>query len=320
MQRLYKDYRDIWTAFNHSGKLGAMKKVLKREIVASGAIYREDRAGNLLIGNFEQEKPCLVAHMDSVHIHPPGKIAFDGERLSAKNGIGADDKAGLVAVLEIIRRGADVNAIFTADEEIGGRGASAIDPAILKGCCYFVEIDRRGNSDLVSEIGWQAIASDKFIEIVTPFALEYGFKETSGMYTDIEDILQKTSVSGLNVSAGYYNPHTVKEFVLLSELQNSIDFVFKLVSSIRARSTAPEKRESISCFEGFRASWAGHFDGTMSAETLPELEDEIYYSYNVRSADDIVRLVRRAYEIGRAEGYADAWEDQDRENMFLANG
>ena len=120
--RLYNNYRAIWNCFNRSGATKTISNIIKGFL--KDQQFYEDQAGNILVGNFLQEKPCLVAHIDSVHTKAPSKISLIGDKLSAENGIGGDDKCGIVAILEILKSGADVNAIFTIDEEIGAIGAS----------------------------------------------------------------------------------------------------------------------------------------------------------------------------------------------------
>ena len=46
----------------------------------------------------------LVAHYDTVLKNPPSNIINDNGVLSAKNGLGADDRAGVYAILKIIEK------------------------------------------------------------------------------------------------------------------------------------------------------------------------------------------------------------------------
>ncbi|OTN75326.1 peptidase T-like protein [Enterococcus sp. 8G7_MSG3316] len=102
-------------------------------------------SGNLIAfvsGSIPDAEPLLLnAHIDTVrpgtNIQPQcidGVISSKGETI-----LGADDKAGVAAILEMLRiikeQGmphGDVQIIFTVGEEIGLLGAKAIDPAHLK--------------------------------------------------------------------------------------------------------------------------------------------------------------------------------------------
>jgi len=102
-------------------------------------------SGNLLAflpGNIPDAEPLLLnAHIDAVS---PGKSiqpqCIDGV-ISSKGAtiLGADDKAGVAAILETVRTiqeqkipHGDVQLIFTVGEEVGLLGAKAIDPAHLR--------------------------------------------------------------------------------------------------------------------------------------------------------------------------------------------
>lgn len=106
---------------------------------ASAAVTRSD------VGNLIAELPgtvpgvlALSAHMDCVEpcrgVEPriiDGIIGSAGDTV-----LGADDKVGLAATIEMIRRFAEsdedhptIKAIFTVQEELGLVGAKALDPA-----------------------------------------------------------------------------------------------------------------------------------------------------------------------------------------------
>ena len=69
----------------------------------------------------------------------------------ADNGIGADDKCGIISVLESLKK-CDVNAVFFIDEEIGCVGAGGCDKSVFKNVMYFVEVDRRGCDDVIDNL------------------------------------------------------------------------------------------------------------------------------------------------------------------------
>ena len=72
MNNLYFKYRTIWHCKNNSGKLKQIKKIVKTEL--KGLQYGEDKKGNIFIGDFSKNLPCLVAHLDSVFDKKPKVI------------------------------------------------------------------------------------------------------------------------------------------------------------------------------------------------------------------------------------------------------
>ena len=77
----------------------------------------------------EGELPvCLVAHLDTVEKKPPTDIYFDKEQgvMWSPQLLGADDRAGVYAIIQIIEAGYKPHVIFTTDEEIGALGAQKL--------------------------------------------------------------------------------------------------------------------------------------------------------------------------------------------------
>jgi len=233
MNKLYNGYTKIWQCQNPSKQTLQMQNIVKEYLRILNVEYTSDSFGNIFAGNFDESRPCLVSHLDSVHTKKPKKIIQSGNMLTCKTGIGADDKAGIVAILEILAIYDNINAIFTIDEEIGGIGASKINANILKNVCYFIEIDRKGNSDCVETSGDNNIAGDDFVKALASYKKKYGFKTAEGTYTDVNELTQISKKCAINVSAGYYNAHSNHEYIDLNELQHSIDFILDIISNVR---------------------------------------------------------------------------------------
>lgn len=195
-----------------------------------------DRNGNILI-NFNKDtagSPILVAHLDNV---------LSGERepvmdLSAstifgkKNGIGFDDKAGIIGIIEIWRRSKDkqFRIIFTSDEEVGGVGALALDKRYYEDAAYIIELDRRGNNDLINVSGTTRLCSEEFADM---FAA-YGFKRATGTFTDVNIFKENApKVNMVNLSIGYYNAHTDNEYLNVRDFQYIVDCVADFIETNR---------------------------------------------------------------------------------------
>lgn len=168
---------------------------------------------------------CLVAHIDTVHKTPPRDVFYDQKKrvMWSPDGLGADDRAGVWAILRILGKGYRPSVLFTDLEESGCIGAAEAAKKVCPvGLKYVVEIDRRGFQDAV----FYEEANAKFKRYVESF----GFKEEFGSYTDICELMDAWGVACVNVSAGYYNEHTGSEHLYLDDLMMTIERVMNMLS------------------------------------------------------------------------------------------
>ena len=174
---------------------------------------------------------CLVAHLDTVHKEPPKQFVYEKGKISSPQGIGGDDRCGVYAILNIINE-YPCSVLFCEDEEIGGIGASKfIKHPISEGLKfnYMIELDRKGKDEAV----FYDCDNPEFEDFITQ---DGDWTFDMGSYSDISTIAPKLGCAAVNLSCGYYNAHTTKEYVILSELENCIQNVCKLLAR-----TNPEK-------------------------------------------------------------------------------
>ena len=137
-----------------SGDERAIVDLLAAELSSWGLAVREDaaaaavggNAGNLIaeLPGGRPERVVLNAHVDTVPLvpHEPLAPVVDGDvvRSGGRQILGADDKAGVAIVLEVVdalreRPAAErptLVVVFTVGEERGLRGAHALDVAALR--------------------------------------------------------------------------------------------------------------------------------------------------------------------------------------------
>ncbi len=157
----------------------------------------------------------LIAHTDTVHAKMPDPLYHDREQavMWSPCGLGADDRAGVFACIELAKR-TGVDVLFTAGEESGAIGATAF-------CCditqeqmdkyhVLVQLDRRGVNDAV----FYDNASIPFHEYVT----DLGFVEEFGTFSDISVIAPNYQINSVNLSIGYDHEHTKMEILYLSNM------------------------------------------------------------------------------------------------------
>ena len=149
-------------------------------------------------------------------------------------GIGGDDRCGVFALVKIYLS-AQVKPwlLFTCDEEVGGLGAQyfcqlhsqGLLPNELDALKFIVEIDRKGKNDAVyydcDNPDFEAYIAGK------------GFTTALGSFSDISLIAPELGVAAVNLSSGYYNAHTLHEFINVKEVHDKV-FQLLLTKKLRA--------------------------------------------------------------------------------------
>lgn len=177
----------------------------------------------------------LVAHLDTVHEEPVRDIctSADGNILMSPQGIGGDDRCGCFALVHIFRA-AQVKPwlLFCCNEEIGGRGAHQfclahsqhLLPNELDHLKFIIELDRKGSNDAV------------FYDCDNPDFEAYitgkDFKTAQGSFSDISLIAPELGVAAVNLSCGYYNAHSLHEFINRAELYTTILKVGNILAEV----------------------------------------------------------------------------------------
>lgn len=180
----------------------------------SGYEAVEQNGSFLLYINKEKDwAPCLVAHLDTVHPQPSDyeMVPFSkNTKIWSPSGLGADDRAGVVAILEMLERGHRPHVLFTFDEEIGAVGSNRMLGAVphekMSTVSYFLQIDRRGTQDIV----FYDNDNEKFQKDIIAASDNY-FVEAIGSFSDISVLMSHYSIPGANISAGYVNEHQLTE-------------------------------------------------------------------------------------------------------------
>ena len=174
----------------------------------------------------------LVAHLDTVHKQVPSIICYsrDNDYIMSPQGIGGDDRCGVFIILSLLRQlQFKPYILFTMGEEVGCVGAKAFvkwlcdDPDMLPDLKFIVEYDRKGNKDCV----FYNCDNKKFEKFVEKF----GFKTAYGTSSDIKVIAPELGAAAVNLSSGYYNPHTEHEYVCMSDMRNVIEASVRMLNA-----------------------------------------------------------------------------------------
>ena len=200
-ERLLAEFQTLVSFDCESFHEGAIKEYLKAKLLSLGLTVTEDDAaaklgsgadgaGNLLgrLKGKEEGAPLLFcAHMDTVApgrgkravFHPDGRITSGGDTV-----LGADDAAGLAAILEaltVIRERdlshPELEILFPVAEEPYCRGTSVFDFSQLRARTAYV-------LDLTGEIGTAAVRAPSILSVeirVTGKAAHAGFEPEAGI-------------------------------------------------------------------------------------------------------------------------------------------
>lgn len=169
---------------------------------------------------------ALVAHLDTVFAYPTKEVYYDRQKnvIFSPEGLGADDRAGVFAIIQIIRSGLRPSIILTTDEEKGVVGAAKLAsiPCPIPDLRYIIELDRRGANDCV----FYDCYNTDFITYIE----EFGFAEAIGSFSDISMICPAWGVAGVNLSIGYRDEHSISEVLFVDHMMCTIRKVMKMLS------------------------------------------------------------------------------------------
>lgn len=167
----------------------------------------------------------LVAHCDTV-FHETLKDIYYNKRLNvlwSPQGLGADDRAGVWAIVEIIRTGQRPFVLFTNGEESGGWGAKMAARSLpAPPVNYIIELDRRGTRDAV----FYECANEEFIAHITGRGY---WSKAQGTFTDISILCPEWKLCGVNLSIGYEHEHSRREILNIATLLRNISQVKDLI-------------------------------------------------------------------------------------------
>lgn len=195
-----------------------LKRKYKKIIATEDYIYA---VGDVPIG--------LLAHMDTVFNAPPEEIYYDTRQnvIWSPQGLGADDRAGVFAILKILQQTKLLpSVIFTTNEEIGGVGAFQLADKIdkpLSDLKFLIQLDRRGSEDCV----FYDCDNREFVKFIE----SYGFKENFGSFTDISVLCPVWEIAGVNLSIGYVREHSIAEVLHVDHMYDTISKVENILKT-----------------------------------------------------------------------------------------
>ncbi|WP_407268293.1 M20/M25/M40 family metallo-hydrolase [Radiobacillus sp. PE A8.2] len=326
--RLVNEFLELVQIDSETKYEAEIAKVLKQKFTDLGLeVFEDDSqketghgAGNLICllkgTKSEVDTIYFTSHMDTVvpgkNIKPSiedGYIVTDGTTI-----LGADDKAGLAAILEAIRvlkenniEHGDIQLVITAGEESGLRGAKALDPKHLK-AKYGYAIDSNGQ---VGDIIVAAPTQAKVHAIVKGKTAHAGVAPENGVsaITISSKAISKMPLGRIDeettANIGRFEGGTQTNIVC--------DHVTILAE---ARSLVPAKMES----QVEKMKQAFH-EAAVEMGGSVEVEIEIMYpGFKQAAGDHVVEIARRAAKtIGRESNLVQSGGGSDA-NVIAGHG
>ena len=232
---------DLYKISSPSRKEKDMIRFIISKLEEMSIPYEVDRYGNIYAtkGNAETY-PCVVSHTDEVH--PKRSKGYEvvnfrdaiilGYDTHKKHfvGIGADDKNGIWICLKCLEEYEYIKCAFFMGEEEGCIGSNRANMAFFDDCRYVLQCDRKGNNDFITSISGVELCSDDFIKDIN--LPGHGYKINQGMQTDVAVLKQRgLDVSCVNISCGYYNPHTNEEYTKITDLNKCHQLVKHIIET-----------------------------------------------------------------------------------------
>lgn len=207
--------------------------------------FELDHYNNLFITkntNNPDTYPCIIAHMDQITtnkgpyriVESNGLIYGIHKSDGTRCGLGCDDSNGICIALQLLEELPDIKCVFTTEEETGAKGATeaCFNTDFLYNVGYFLQADRRGSSDLITHTNCIDIVTDSFLNDLQPLMEQYNYKENYGTFTDVGEFVANLGICGVNISCGYYKEHTANEYCNIVELENCLNFIYDIITTL----------------------------------------------------------------------------------------
>ena len=208
-----------------------------------------DLYGNLYLIN--PWTPILNAHMDTVQGKSDTKwctkkLKLKKDKISAKNCIiWWDDKCWIAIAMQLYEEMWDkISLLFTRQEEVWCLGIKEFvknqnNLELLKQAPYALTLDRRWSWDIIWESNWYC--SKEFEDRIHEITKPYWYKPEHWLCSDANTISSYINV--VNLSVGYYNPHTNKEYIDCKDMINAMEAVREIINTIKPTEKFPSPDE-----------------------------------------------------------------------------
>ena len=294
---MLSEFKDLLLVQSNSDMEYRMVAYITDWLTVRGYFYEIDEIGNIMVTKGDADiYPCIVAHMDTVHnIHKSYRIVEKIDRKDGNTiltayskgkqvGTGGDDKNGIFAVMQMLDKFDSMKAVFFTKEEVGLIGSSMVDFNWFNNVGYILQLDRWGSSDFICKTWGGNTVSDELLNKANPILKAYGYIQAEGLITDSINMFENgIGISAVNISCGYYQHHTDKEYIDVNEFYNSLLFTEHLITVLGNERYEKEYVEPVSQWGSYKDDykWSA-YDGVddINADTW-DYYDETYHLRDV---------------------------------------
>ena len=213
-----------------------------------------DKKGNVyltkgILENDTENYPCVVSHMDTVHrshrnlIESKSKLIIKEDNLGVltahhpetdkQTGIGGDDKCGVYVCLEMFNKFDKLKGAFFVEEEIGMLGSRESDDSFFTNVGYAIQFDAPSSNWITEVCSGVKLFDEDFKLEIKEVLNESGYTKFSiDPFTDVNQLAKKYDFNCLNLGCGYYRQHSDSEYVVISEVNDSVMAGIKLITKL----------------------------------------------------------------------------------------
>ena len=220
----------------------------------NGIEYYTDKKGNLyltkgVLDSTDEYFPCVVSHMDTVHrshrnlIENKVRLTIKEDNLGwltahhpetdKQTGIGGDDKCGVYVCLELFKNFDKLKGAFFVEEEIGMLGSKESDDRFFENVGYAIQFDAPSSNWITEVCSGVKLFDEDFKTEIKGVLNESGYNKFSiDPFTDVNQLAKKYDFNCLNLGCGYYRQHSDSEYVIISEVEDSLKAGIQLINKL----------------------------------------------------------------------------------------
>lgn len=139
--------------------------------------------------------PCVVSHIDTVHDYDINFKSYQcgdyviGLSEGEQCGLGADPKAGLYILLQLLKRFDNIKCVLFLNEELGCQNSREARVKFFSDCSFVMQFDRRSfTTDVIENTNGVQVLSQHFKDMINPVMKEYKYSFNYGTCTDVGEL------------------------------------------------------------------------------------------------------------------------------------
>jgi|TARA_R110000803_G_scaffold152104_4_gene217179 putative aminopeptidase FrvX len=325
-----KYLKEVLSIPSISGNESMVRDHIKEFATINNIKYNIDSKGNIYLTKGSNKKgefyPCVVSHIDTVHrehiplIEKKQFLKIVENTITTNNlvettltarlpnsdtltGIGGDDKCGVYVCLEMFKKFDKLKGAFFVEEEIGMLGSKESDDKFFLDVGYAIQFDAPSANWITEICSGTRLFDSEFKENIKKTLTESGYTNYSNdPFTDVNQLAKKYDFCCLNLGCGYYKQHSKYEYVIVEEVEKSLNAGEKLINELGTTKYI-HKKDKLVLNENIYSQYTNdmlYFDDFEEYDDFFGYEDELNVDLEVTS-ETIVNMVLTLHEYGFTE-------------------